>query len=81
MWLEWRGLNPPDPLLRLESLPSLPLRELPLSAPLSTPPLLGKTRFLEAQIDEFLNKVSEGAIYFQRGIELLLERFQAIRTM
>jgi uncharacterized protein len=41
---------------------------------LSTPPLFGKTRFLEAQIDEFLDKVSEGAIYFQRGIELLLER-------
>jgi predicted phosphate transport protein (TIGR00153 family) len=40
----------------------------------STPPLFGKTRFLEAQIDEFLDKVSEGAIYFQRGIELLLER-------
>jgi uncharacterized protein len=41
---------------------------------LSTPPLFGKTRFLEAQIDEFLDKVSEGAIYFQRGIDLLLER-------
>ncbi len=41
---------------------------------MSTPPLFGKTRFLEAQIDEFLDKVSEGAIYFQRGIELLLER-------
>jgi predicted phosphate transport protein (TIGR00153 family) len=40
----------------------------------STPPLFGKTRFLEAQIDEFLDKVSEGTIYFQRGIELLLER-------
>lgn len=41
---------------------------------MSTPPLFGKTRFLEAQIDEFLDKVSEGAIYFQRGIDLLLER-------
>lgn len=41
---------------------------------MSTPPLFGKTRFLEAQIDEFLDKVSEGGIYFQRGIELLLER-------
>jgi predicted phosphate transport protein (TIGR00153 family) len=40
----------------------------------STPTLFGKTRFLEAQIDEFLDKVSEGGIYFQRGIELLLER-------
>jgi uncharacterized protein len=41
---------------------------------LTTPALFGKTRFLEAQIDEFLDKVSEGGIYFQRGIELLLER-------
>ncbi|MEX1315784.1 MAG: DUF47 family protein [Synechococcaceae cyanobacterium] len=41
---------------------------------MSTPPLFGKTRFLEAQIDEFLDKVSEGGIYFQRGTDLLLER-------
>jgi uncharacterized protein Yka (UPF0111/DUF47 family) len=40
----------------------------------STPALFGKTRVLEAQIDEFLDKVAEGGIYFQRGIELLLEQ-------
>ncbi|MCU0528653.1 MAG: DUF47 family protein [Cyanobium sp. Prado107] len=41
---------------------------------MSSPLLFGKTHFLEAQIDEFLDKVSEGGIYFQRGIELLLDR-------
>jgi hypothetical protein len=41
---------------------------------LGTPALFGKTRFLEAQIDEFLDKVSEGGIHFQRGMEVLLER-------
>lgn len=41
---------------------------------MSTPALFAKTRFLEARIDEFLDKVSEGGIYFQRGIELLVER-------
>ncbi len=38
-----------------------------------TPNLFGKTKFLEGQIDEFLDKVAEGAIHFERGITLLLE--------
>ena len=38
-----------------------------------TPPLFGKTRLLERQIDEFLDKVAEGAIYFERGITAYLE--------
>ena len=37
-----------------------------------TPPLFGKTRLLEGQIDEFLDKVAEGAIYFERGITVYL---------
>lgn len=47
---------------------------------MSTPHLFGKTRILEAQIDEFLDKISEGAIYFQRGMELLLQRGVAEET-
>ena len=39
-----------------------------------TPPLFGKTKFLEGQIDEFLDKISEGAIYFERGITVLFEQ-------
>ena len=38
-----------------------------------TPNLFGKTKFLEGQIDEFLDKVAEGAIYFERGIIIYLE--------
>ncbi len=38
-----------------------------------TPALFGKTKFLEGQIDEFLDKVAEGAIYFERGIIAFLE--------
>ena len=38
-----------------------------------TPPLFGKTKFLEGQIDEFLDKLAEGAIYFERGITAYLE--------
>lgn len=38
-----------------------------------TPPLFGKTKLLEGQIDEFLDKVAEGAIYFERGIIIFLE--------
>jgi hypothetical protein len=38
-----------------------------------TPPLFGRTRLLENQIDEFLDKVSEVAIYFERGLLLLIE--------
>ena len=36
--------------------------------------LFAKTRLLEARLEEFLDKVSEGGIYFQRGMALLLER-------
>ncbi len=38
-----------------------------------TPPLFGKTKLLEGQIDEFLDKLAEGAIYFERGITAYLE--------
>ncbi|MGK7942147.1 MAG: DUF47 domain-containing protein [Crocosphaera sp.] len=38
-----------------------------------TPALFGRTKFLEGQIDEFLDKVAEGAIYFERGISAFLE--------
>ena len=38
-----------------------------------SPPLFGKTRYLEAQIDEFLDKVSEGGIFFERGMSALVE--------
>lgn len=38
-----------------------------------TPNLFGKTKLLEEQIDEFLDKVAEGAIYFERGITIYLE--------
>lgn len=36
--------------------------------------LFAKTRSLELRIDEFLDKVAEGGILFERGMELLLER-------
>ena len=39
-----------------------------------TPPLFGKTKFLEGQIDEFLDKISEGSIYFERGMEVLMDQ-------
>jgi len=39
-----------------------------------TPPLFGKTRFLEAQIDEFLDKVAEGSIYFENGLLVLIDQ-------
>ncbi len=38
-----------------------------------TPALFGKTKLLEGQIDEFLDKLAEGAIYFERGITAYLE--------
>ena len=41
-----------------------------------TPALFGKTRLLEEQIDEFLDKVAEGAIYFERGMTAYLEEFE-----
>jgi uncharacterized protein len=34
----------------------------------ATMPLFGKTRFLENEIDEFLDKIAEGGIYFQMGM-------------
>ncbi|WP_259702144.1 MULTISPECIES: DUF47 domain-containing protein [Synechococcales] len=37
-----------------------------------TPPLFGKTRFLEGQIDEFLDKISEGVIVGELGIKAFL---------
>ena len=39
-----------------------------------TPPLFGKTRFLEAQMDEFLDKVAEGSIYFENGLLVLIDQ-------
>ena len=41
-----------------------------------TPNLFGKTKLLEGQIDEFLDKVAEGAVYFERGITIFLEEGQ-----
>ncbi|MDJ0900398.1 MAG: DUF47 family protein [Xenococcus sp. MO_188.B8] len=45
-----------------------------------TPPLFGKTKLLEGQIDEFLDKVAEGAIYFERGITAYLEEGEFSET-
>ncbi len=45
-----------------------------------TPPLFGKTKLLEGQIDEFLDKVAEGAIYFERGITAYLEEMEFSET-
>ena len=45
-----------------------------------TPPLFGKKKLLEGQIDEFLDKVAEGAIYFQRGITSFIEEEQITKT-
>ena len=45
-----------------------------------TPPLFGKTRLLEGQIDEFLDKLAEGAIYFERGITAYLEERKVSET-
>ena len=38
------------------------------------PPLFGKTKYLQGQIDEFLDKISEGVIYFEIGLITLIER-------
>ena len=45
-----------------------------------TPALFGKTKLLEGQIDEFLDKVAEGAIYFERGISAFLETRNTCET-
>jgi uncharacterized protein Yka (UPF0111/DUF47 family) len=42
--------------------------------------LFAKTRSLELRIDEFLDKVAEGGILFERGMVLLLERGLAPET-
>lgn len=57
----------------------------------STLNLFGKTRLLESQIDEFLNHISEGGIYFEMGLnsyldedkisELCEEKCQALRRL
>lgn len=41
-----------------------------------TPPLFGKTKFLEGLIDEFLDQVAEGAIYLQIGVTAYIENDQ-----
>jgi hypothetical protein len=38
-----------------------------------TPPLFGKTRFLQALIDEFIDKINEGTIYQEIGVKAYLE--------
>jgi uncharacterized protein len=45
-----------------------------------TQALFAKTRSLELRIDEFLDKVAEGGILFERGMVLLLERGLAPET-
>lgn len=37
------------------------------------PPLFGKTKFIEGQIDEFLDKISEGCLYFEMGVSAYLD--------
>ncbi|MGC9527996.1 MAG: DUF47 domain-containing protein [Limnospira sp.] len=36
-------------------------------------PLFGKTKFIEGQIDEFLDKISEGCLYFEMGMSSYLD--------
>lgn len=38
-----------------------------------TPPLFGKTKFLEGQINEFMDKIAGGAIFYEKGMLLLAE--------
>ncbi|MEA5415783.1 DUF47 domain-containing protein [Synechococcus sp. BA-132 BA5] len=38
-----------------------------------TPPLFGKTRFLQGLIDEFIDKVTEGTIYLEMGVNAYLD--------
>ncbi|MEB3319626.1 MAG: DUF47 family protein [Cyanobium sp.] len=45
-----------------------------------SPALFAKSRALELRIDEFLDKVAEGGILFERGMGLLLERGLAPET-
>jgi len=45
-----------------------------------TPPLFGKTRFLEGLIDEFLDQVAEGAIFLQIGVTAYFENAEVTET-
>ena len=42
-----------------------------------TPPLFGKTRFLQGLIDEFIDKITEGTIYMEMGVKAYLEAGKA----
>jgi uncharacterized protein Yka (UPF0111/DUF47 family) len=42
-----------------------------------TPPLFGKTKFLESLIDEFLDQVAEGAIFLHIGVTAYLENAES----
>ena len=42
-----------------------------------TPPLFGKTRFLQGLIDEFIDKITEGTIYMEMGVKAYLEADKA----
>ena len=48
---------------------------------IETPPLFGKTRFLEGQIDEFLDKISEGAMYFEIGLNSYMDNNSVTETV
>jgi uncharacterized protein Yka (UPF0111/DUF47 family) len=45
-----------------------------------TPPLFGKTRFLQGLIDEFIDKVTEGTIYLEMGVKAYLDEGPASPT-
>ena len=38
-----------------------------------TPPLFGKTRFFEGQINEFMDKIAGGAIFYEKGMLMMTE--------
>lgn len=38
-----------------------------------TPPLFGKTRFLQGLIDEFIDQINEGTIYLEMGVKAYLD--------
>jgi uncharacterized protein Yka (UPF0111/DUF47 family) len=42
-----------------------------------TPPLFGKTRFLQGLIDEFIDQVAEGTIYLEMGVKAYLDAGKA----
>jgi uncharacterized protein Yka (UPF0111/DUF47 family) len=42
-----------------------------------TPPLFGKTRFLQGLIDEFIDKITEGTIYMEMGVKAYLQAGKA----